>query len=190
VIFTMLLSKNEAQALFDAYTATLGANASAYAKRAHVALPDASEPPVARDRHLTEAAEWFRDRLRTHVDEPRLPYPVWWNPENESAEVRPAHLRHEIPFTSWQLELIDHFSAWYWLTVEAALPHAKRVVRKESRRNHQNQQPTLEIAPKRFTTPVGVIYGWALRLIDGENENTTYLTDHFRETTAAAASKA
>lgn len=181
VIATMLLSKSEAQELFDAYTATLEPSARAYAERAELGMPNASDSLDVRRAQVAAAASWFMTRLVTGVEERPAPLPVWWDPNAPTAEVLPEAERGRSPFTRWQLELVDQFSAWYWLAVEAALPAAKRVVRKESPKNWRNKEPNLEIAAQRYASPLTLVYVWGLRLLKGQNEDVNYIVEQFNE---------
>lgn len=178
----MLLSKGEAQKLFEAYTAALELNARAFAERAELGMPNASDLPDVRLAQVAAAASWFMRHLVTGVEERPVPLPVWWDPNAPTAEVLPEAERDRSPFTSPQLELVDQFSAWYWLAVEAALPTAQRVVRKESQKNWRNKEPNLEIAPARYASPLTLVYVWGLRLLKGQNENIEYIVEEFSET--------
>jgi len=181
MIASMLLSKSEAQELFDAYTAALELNARAYAERAELGMPNASDSLDVRRSQVAAAASWFMHHLVTGVKERPAPLPVWWDPNAPTAEVLPEAERGRSPFTSPQLELVDQFSAWYWLAVEAALPAAKRVVRKESQKNWRNKEPNLEIAPARYASPLILVYGWGLRLLDGRDEDVNYIVEAFEK---------
>lgn len=180
MIFTSELSKVDARELFQRQVDALQVNAAAYVERSGIDLPVQAEEVAER---VLAAGTWFEAHLMEVHLERVLPYPIWWNASHGSAEHLPSPGWDASPFTSWQLRLIDELQAWYWLSLETALPHLQRVIRRGARADFRNNQPALLVEPKWFESPLGLIYGLALRLSRGDSSGSASLSEHLRSTT-------